>query len=87
MSRVVIFRPIVPYDSNVSSRQGDLAVGIAVGIKMDPNYIIVNIILPTPIEHVVIYKPCLTYTSLTLADLATITSLDEFQQTYPEYFI
>lgn len=87
MSRVVIFRPIGPYDSNVSSRYGDLAVGITVGIKMDPNYVVVDIILPTPIEHVVIYKPRLIYTPLTITALADITSFNHFQQTYPEYFI
>ena len=86
MSQVVVFQRLLR-DSDFSVGQGDLAVGIAVGTKMDPNYIIVSIILPTPIEHVVVYKPRITYTSLTLADLATITSLDKFQQTYPEYFI
>ena len=86
MKPVVIFQPLTRAQ-DFSVEPGEPAIGIAVGIKMDPNYIVVDVILPTPIEHVVIYKPRLTYTTLTLADLATITSLDEFQQTYPEYFI
>ena len=63
------------------------AVGIAIGTKMDPNYIVVNLIFPNAQEHVVLYRNNLTFTSLLTSDLEGITTFDEFQQTYPEYFI
>ena len=63
------------------------AVGITIGTKMDPNYIVVNLIFPSTQEHVVSHKNNLTFTSLLPSDLDGITSFDEFQQTYPEYFI
>ena len=63
------------------------AVGIAIGTKMDPNYIVVNLIFPSTQDHVVAHKNHLTFTSLLPSDLDGITTFDEFQQTYPEYFI
>ena len=65
----------------------DNCLGIAVGTKMDPNYIITNIILPVPQEHVVIYKSNLIFTALSPSDIDGLTSFSEFQQSYPEYFI
>ena len=65
----------------------DSAVGIAIGTKMDPNYIVVNLIFPSPQEHIVFHKNNLTFTSLLPSDLDGITTFAEFQQTYPEYFI
>ena len=62
-------------------------LGVAVGTKMDPNYIVVNLLLPQQQEHVVAHKSHLFYTSLTTPDIRHITSFGEFQQTYPEYFI
>ena len=61
-------------------------LGVAVGTKMDPNYIVVNLLLPHQ-DRVVIHKNHLSYTSLTSSDIRHITSFGEFQQTYPEYFI
>ena len=63
------------------------AIGIAIGTKMDPNYIVVNIIFPVPQEHVVLHKNNLTFTSLLPSDLNGITTFAAFQQIYPEYFI
>ena len=63
------------------------AVGIAIGTKMDPNYIVVNLLFPTPQEHLVFHKNNLTFTSLLPSDLDGITTFAAFQQTYPEYFI
>ena len=63
------------------------AVGIAIGTKMDPNYIVVNLIFPSNQDHVVVHKNNLILTSLLPSDLDGITTFDEFQQTYPEYFI
>ena len=65
----------------------DNAVGIAIGTKMDLNYIVVNLLFPSPYEHLVFHKDNLTFTSLLPSDLDGITAFDEFQQTYPEYFI
>ena len=65
----------------------DSAVGIAIGTKMDPNYIVVNLLFPIPHEHVVFHKDNLTFTSLLPSDLDGITTFAAFQQTYPEYFI
>lgn len=65
----------------------DNYLGIAVGTKMDPNYIIINIILPDLPEHVVIHKSSLIFTALSPSDIDGLTSFSEFQQTYPEYFI
>lgn len=69
---------VIAFDNNL---------GIAVGTKMDPNYIVVNLLLPHPEEHVVVHKSHLFHTSLTAPDIRRITSFGEFQQTYPEYFI
>lgn len=65
----------------------DYMVGIAIGTKMDPNYIVVNLILPFHQEHVILHKDNLTSTSLLPSDLDGITTFAAFQQTYPEYFI
>ena len=65
----------------------DNAVGIAIGTKMDPNYIVVNLLFPSPHEHLVFHKDNLTFTSLLPSDLDGIATFAEFQQTYPEYFI
>ena len=65
----------------------DSAVGIAIGTKMDPNYIVVNLIFPSPQEHLVFHKNNLTFTSLLPSDLDGITTFAAFQQTYPEYYI
>ena len=65
----------------------DSSIGIAVGTKMDQNYIVVDLLLSYPQEHAVVHKNHLFYTSLTASDIRRITSFDEFQQTYPEYFI
>lgn len=65
----------------------DNAVGIAIGTKMDPNYIVVSLLFPSPHEHLVFHKDSLTFTSLLPSDLDGITTFAEFQQTYPEYFI
>ena len=65
----------------------DNAVGIAIGTKMDPNYIVVNLIFPNPQERLVFHKNNLTFTSLLPSDLDGITTFVAFQQTYPEYFI
>ena len=69
---------IVIYDGNI---------GIAIGTKMDPNYIVVNLILPFHQEHLVLHKDNLIFTSLLPSDLDGITTFAAFQQTYPEYFI
>ena len=58
------------------------AVGIAIGTKMDPNYIVVNLIFPTQ-ECLVFHKDNLTFTSLLPSDLDGITTVAAFQQTYP----
>ena len=63
------------------------AVGIAIGTKMDPNYIVVNLLFPSPHEHLVFHKDNLTFTSLLPSDLDGIATFAAFQQTYPEYFI
>ena len=63
------------------------AVGIAIGTKMDPNYIVVNLVFPSTQDHAVVHKNNLTFTSLLPSDLDGITSFTTFQQTYPEYFI
>ena len=63
------------------------AVGIAIGTKMDPNYIVVNLIFPSAQDHVVVHKNNLTFTSLLPSDLDGITTFAAFKQTYPEYFI
>ena len=65
----------------------DSAVGIAIGTKMDPNYIVVSLLFPNPHEHLVFHKDNLTFTSLLPSDLDGITTFAAFQQTYPEYFI
>lgn len=65
----------------------DNAVGIAIGTKMDPNYIVVNLLFPIPQERLVFHKNKLTFTSLLPSDLDGITTFAAFQQTYPEYFI
>ena len=65
----------------------DNAVGIAIGTKMDPNYIVVNLLFPSPQEHLVFHKNNLTFTSLLPSDLDNITTFAAFQQTYPEYYI
>ena len=62
-------------------------VAIAIGTKMDPNYIVVNVIFPITQERVVLHKNNLTFTSLLPSDLDGITTFAAFQQTYPEYFI
>lgn len=65
----------------------DSAVGIAIGTKMDPNYIVVNLLFTSPQERLVFHKDTLTFTSLLPSDLDGITTFAAFQQTYPEYFI
>ena len=65
----------------------DDMIGIATGTKMDTNYIVVNLIFPSPQEHIVLHKNNLTFTSLLPSDLDDITTFAAFQQTYPEYFI
>lgn len=65
----------------------DSAVGTAIGTKMDPNYIVVNLLFPSPHEHLVFHKDNLIFTSLLPSDLDGITTFTAFQQTYPEYFI
>lgn len=65
-------------------------VGIAIGTKMDPNYIVVNLIFPSrlgPQQCLVFHKDNLTFTSLLPSDLDGITTVAAFQQAYPEYFI
>ena len=62
-------------------------LGIAIGTKMDPNFIIVNLILPFPNEHIIAHKERLIFTSLPPSDLNGITTFAAFQQAYPEYFI
>ena len=62
-------------------------LGVAVGTKMDPNFIVVNLILPFPKEQITVHKERLIFTSLPSSDLDGITSFTAFQQTYPEYFI
>ena len=85
MKQIAIFKPVIAYDN--SDDVPSFAVGIVKGTKMDPNYLVADIILPRKIINEVVYLPRVTYTSLTLADLANITSLDKFQQAYPEYLI
>ena len=82
MSQVVIFRTLLE-----SHKIGETAVGIFKGTKMDPNYVVIDIILPRRVSGSVVYKPRLTFLPLTTSDLTGITSFDQFQQTYPEYFI
>ena len=65
----------------------DYMVGIAIGTKMDPNYIVVNLILPSYQEHTILHKNSLISTSLLPSDLDGITTFAAFKQTYPEYFI
>ena len=63
------------------------SVGIAISTKMDPNYFVVNLVLPNEQERVIIHNNKLTFTSLLPSDLGDLTSFSEFQQSYPEYFI
>lgn len=63
------------------------AVGITIGTKMDPNYIVVNLIFPSPQECLVFHKDNLTFTSLLPSDLDGITTVAAFQQAYPELLI
>ena len=65
----------------------DYMVGIAIGTKMDPNYIVVNLILPSHQEHLILHQNSLISTSLLPSDLDGITTFAAFKQTYPEYFI
>ena len=65
----------------------DNCLGIAIGTKMDPNYVVINTILPVPQEHVVSHKSNLIFTALSPSDIDGLTSFSEFQQSYPEYFI
>ena len=65
----------------------DNAVGIAIGTKMDPNHIVVNLLFPGTQERLVFHKNSLTFTSLLPSDLDGITTFAEFQQAYPEYCI
>ena len=85
MKQIVIFRPIIAYDDFDGAPS--FAVGIIKGTKMDPNYSVVDIILPRKVINAVVYRPRITYTSLTLDDMTYFPSLDDFQQAYPEYFI
>ena len=62
-------------------------VGIAVGTKMDPNYVVVDFYLPAQQDRVVVHISRLTFTPLTPADILRFNSFADFQQTYPEYFI
>ena len=62
-------------------------IGIIKGTKMGPNYVVIDVILPKRIAGTVVYRPRLRFLPLTISDLAGITSFDQFQQTYPEYFI
>ena len=82
MNQLVLFHTLLE-----SMPIGRTVVGVVKGAKMDPNYLVIDIILPTDIRGIVVYKPRLTFLPLTQADLSNITSVEQFQQTYPEYFI
>ena len=82
MNQLVLFRTLLE-----SMPSGKTAVGVVKGTKMDPNYLVIDVILPTRVRNTVVYKPRLTFLPLTSSDLTDITSLEQFQQTYPEYFI
>lgn len=62
-------------------------LGVAVGTKMDPNFVVINLMLPFPKEQITVQKERLIFTSLPSSALDGITSFTAFQQTYPEYFI
>ena len=86
MNQVVIFES--EYDhAALYKKAPQRSVGIVKGTKMDPNYLVVDILLPIAIPNVVIYRSHLTFLPLTASDLTDIASIDQFQQTYPEYFI
>ena len=82
MSQLVLFRTLLE-----SMPIGKTVVGVVKGTKMGPNYLVIDVILPTRVRNTVVYKPRLTFLPLTKADLSNITSFEQFQQTYPEYFI
>lgn len=61
---------------------------VITGYKMDPNYVYGRRLFnsaddPNPI----LYVPKLEITALTLTDVANITSIQQFHDTYPEYFL
>ena len=82
MKQLVLFHTLLE-----SMPIGRTVVGVVKDTKMDPNYVVVDIILPVGMAGAVVYKPRLTFLPLTASDLTSITSIEQFQQTYPEYFI
>ena len=82
MNQLVLFHTLLE-----SMPIGRTVVGVVKGTKMDPNYVVIDMILPKRVAGVIVYKPRLTFLPLTKADLSNITSFEQFQQTYPEYFI
>ena len=82
MKQLVLFRTLLE-----SMTIGKAVIGVVKGTKMDPNYVVIDVILPNRIAGTVVYKPRLTFLPLTTSDLTGITSFEQFQQTYPEYFI
>ena len=82
MKQLVLFRTLLE-----SIPTGKAVIGVVKGTKMDPNYVVVDVILPKHIAGTIVYKPRFTFLPLTTSDLTGITSFDEFQQSYPEYFI
>ena len=82
MNQLVLFHTLLE-----SMPIGRTVVGVVKGTKMDPNYLVIDVILPAGMANTIVYKPRLTFLPLTTSDLTGITSFDQFQQTYPEYFI
>lgn len=65
----------------------DSSVGLAIGTKMDPNYIVVDFYIPHQQQHVVIHKDRLVFTSLEHKDIKHVKTFNDFKSTYPEYFV
>ena len=85
MKQLVLFRTLLE-----AMPIGKTVIGVVKDTKMDPNYVVIDVILPNPnsiITSTIVYKPRLTFLPLTTSDLTGITSFEQFQQTYPEYFI
>ena len=86
MSQVVIFEP--GYDHGTAYKGvPQRSIGIVKGTKLDPNYIVVDLLFPTSLPSVIIYRTRLTFLPLTSSNITNIHSFDDFQQAYPEYFI
>ena len=62
-------------------------IGIITGTKMDPSYLVVDLVYPLRVTSTVVYKyhEYVFITDLTTADFKQPWS--EFKSIYPEYFV